>query len=159
MDPLTLTGATFVERKHENCSLNHDHSNHDHSNHNHQSNPLSPEQQISASSSTLSNHESCPLHNPKGQKKIPQVRVVYTPPSNEELRQASPDAIRLSLETLIRLGSYQDAFEPLLTLILEARPDALNSVLNSIGNDHYSLVHWSAKRCKLLFDILSIFYQ
>jgi hypothetical protein len=148
MDPLTLTGATFVEQKHENCTLNHDHStahHHDHHNGQHQHNHVSTGQS--------SNHESCPLHDPNAHKKVPQVRVVYTPPSREELQQATPDAIRLSLETLIRLGAYQDAFEPLLTLILEARPDALNSVLNSLGNDHYSLIHWAAKRSKLLYNI------
>jgi hypothetical protein len=79
----------------------------------------------------------------------PQVRVVYTPPTEDELKEASPEAMRTSLETLIRLGGYKDAFEPLLTLILQARPDAHDSVLNALGNDHYSLLHWAAKRCTL----------
>jgi ankyrin repeat protein len=76
------------------------------------------------------------------------VRVVYKPPSEEELVNASNEDIRTSLCTLIRLGGFKDAFEPLLTLVLEKRPNAQAEILNTVGNDHYTLLHWAAKRGK-----------
>lgn len=87
------------------------------------------------------NHSACcaPKHNPVA-------RVVYTPPSKEEITKASNDDIRTSLTTLIRLGGFADNFEPLLKLILEHRPTAHAEILNVCGDDHYSLLHWAAKR-------------
>ena len=62
------------------------------------------------------------------------------------MQKANASEMRMSLETLIRLGGYEETFEPLLTLILDNRPDAYESVLNALGEDHYSLLHWAAKR-------------
>ncbi|KAI2493021.1 hypothetical protein MHU86_21522 [Fragilaria crotonensis] len=71
--------------------------------------------------------------------------VVYTPPSKEELDKATPQEMRMSLETLIRLGGYEDTFEPLLTVILDNDPMPM-TVYSMPWEDHYSLLHWAAKR-------------
>ena len=151
MDQLTLTGATLVDTKEKGSVI--EMTGHDHSH---------DKQQLLGGNTTSHNHnhnhnQSSHNHNHNhgggnccGPKKAPPVRVVYTPPSQEELLNAKFEDIRTSLETLIRLGGFVDAFEPLLKLIIETRPDAVDGVLNALGNDHYSLLHWAAKRSKLL---------
>jgi len=136
MDKLTLTGASLVDSKKNDTVVEttggHNHGGHDHGGHDH------------------GGHDHGHSHSHGGggccAPKEPAVRVVYTPPSDEEIMNASPEDIRTSLCTLIRMGAFKEAFEPLLTLVLEKRPNADAEILNAIGNDHYSLLHWAAKR-------------
>ncbi len=166
MDQLTLTGATLIDRTkpargvemkkgtmvemtgqerdhdhhaaHASHASNSSHSSHDHSAHSHSNSHSDSHGHVHDHSG--GGADCCPV------PKVPQVRVVYTPPSKEELEKATPQEMRMSLETLIRLGGYEETFEPLLTVILDNRPDAYDSVLNALGEDHYSLLHWAAKR-------------
>lgn len=140
MDQLTLTGATLIDRTKpasgvdtkKGSTLEMTNQEHDHDHH--------------ASHASHASHDHSAHSHSHAVPKVPQVRVVYTPPSKEELDKATPQEMRMSLETLIRLGGYEDTFEPLLTVILDNRPDAYDSVLNALGEDHYSLLHWAAKR-------------
>jgi hypothetical protein len=137
MNKLTLTGAGLVDTKKtdsivEPTGSGHSHGGHDHGGHDH------------GHSHSHGGGGCCA-------PKAPQVRVVYKPPSEEELANASNEDIRTSLCTLIRLGGFQDAFEPLLTLLLEKRPNTEEEILNAVGNDHYTLLHWAAKRGKFAY--------
>jgi hypothetical protein len=130
MDQLTLTGATLVSSKKNDDQK--DWSG------------LELTKATASSHSHNHNHGAC-----CGPRPAPQVRVVYTPPSDEELMNAPPEEIRTSLCTLIRLGGYEDAFVPMLDLVLEKRPSAQTEVLDALGEDHYSLLHWATKRGEL----------
>lgn len=132
MDKLTLTGASLVDTKKNDVEMTgqqhggHSHGGHDHGGHDH--------------GHSHSHGGGCCGPKP------PQVRVVYKPPSDEEIIKASNEDVRTSLCTLIRLGGFKEAFEPLLKLILEKRPTAEAEILNAVGIDHYTLLHWAAKR-------------
>jgi len=132
MQKLTLTGATLVQAR-GSVEMAPSHHGHDHGGHDH-------------GHDHGHNHE----HSGNGggccAPKPAPVRVVYTPPSDEDLKKATAEEIRTSLCTLIRLGGFQDAFEPLLNLILEKCPTAEDDVLDTNGEDSYSLLHWAAKR-------------
>eukprot|EP00548_Thalassiothrix_antarctica_P007153 CAMPEP_0194130414 /NCGR_PEP_ID=MMETSP0152-20130528/1455_1 /TAXON_ID=1049557 /ORGANISM="Thalassiothrix antarctica, Strain L6-D1" /LENGTH=708 /DNA_ID=CAMNT_0038824921 /DNA_START=398 /DNA_END=2524 /DNA_ORIENTATION=- len=105
-------------------------------------------------------------HNHKGccaKKVAPPIQVVFNAPSKDEISKASVENIRTSLITMIRFGGYDEAFVPMMKLLLEHRPSAQTEIIEAIGcqsdpkkipagsttdndNDHYSLVHWAAKR-------------
>lgn len=96
------------------------------------------------------NHQKpcCNNHAPKHQP----VHVVYNPPSPEELQKATPEQIRLSLTTMVRFGGFQDAFVPMMELVQKHRPEVYEEISTTLGpDDHYSLLHWAAKRGELIF--------
>ena len=160
MQKLTLTGATMVDTKKndaiEMIEKGGGAAAHSHGGHSHGGGHGANECQSSHGGgggghnhgghthSGGGNHSACcaPKHNPVA-------RVVYKPPSKEEITKASNEDIRTSLTTLIRLGGFADNFEPLLKLILEHRPTVHDEILNVCGEDHYSLLHWAAKRGEL----------
>jgi len=119
-------------------------------------------------------HQHCKHNAP-----TPAVRVVYTPPSKDEIAKASVDNIRISLITMIRFGGFEEAFVPMMKLLVEHRPSAQSEIFDAVGtiveteqeqqdkkkDDHYSLLHWAAKRddarfliylCKTVTDATSM---
>ena len=169
MDQLTLTGATMVSSN--NNKKNNDATDLELGGSENKNVVVNGSQKavVAAAANHNHNHKGC-----CAKKVAPPIQVVFNAPSKDEIYKASVKNIRTSLITMIRFGGYDEAFIPMMKLLLEYRSSAQTDIIEAIGcqsdpnkipagsttdndNDHYSLVHWAAKRGKLLFKFSFIF--
>ena len=129
MAELTLTGATLtsddplIELSSSPAALGASH-HHSHSHHSH-----SHEHTNACCSSRTPTH----VH-----PSVPNVPV-------DEVITWEPALIFKRLSEITRIGSY-DQFEPILARLKSQSNDSLSSVLDRVGDDGPSLLHWAAKR-------------
>jgi hypothetical protein len=72
----------------------------------------------------------------------------------EQVLGWEPPAIFTRLSDIARRGTY-DAFDPIIKGLKAQGPEAVSGVLDRVGDDGPSLLHWAAKRgtfavCRLL---------
>lgn len=67
------------------------------------------------------------------------------PMTTEELLSSAPKQVFTVLSMLVRLGPYA-SLEPMITTLIEQRKADATGILDMLGDDGHSLLHWAAKR-------------
>lgn len=71
--------------------------------------------------------------------------IAVPPVPVEQVMGWEPPAIFKRLSDIARRGTY-DAFDPIIKGLKAQGPEAVSGVLDRLGDDGPSLLHWAAKR-------------
>jgi hypothetical protein len=144
---LTLTGATLTSDIGTNAKggveMTHQHGHHQHQHQHSHSHSHSHGSHAAADAKSLGG-DCC------GRPMAPPRPAPPKPMTTQELLESPPKQIFALVCALVRLGQFS-AFEPMVKALLEKRKD--DRILDMLGEDGHSLLHWAAKRREYL-DLL-----
>jgi len=149
MQELTLTGATLMPEESSNgvelstlkkedplvpAASNNGHS-HGHHSHGHQHQHQNNQKMMIGQKKKCCPHD----HSHGHQHVVPMINAMPV----EELLTSTVEDQQKAISSLIRLGTYV-ALEPLINALVDA--GEVKDVLDRLGEEGHSLVHWAAKR-------------